>query len=138
MVPAWREEEEVMGLLPSFSNLVHKYAVEVALFNQLKAGFKEANRQRIPAVVTTSNSPSAVKVFVAPWAGSVESLIVAGATGTTSGSTNGNSVTFTVTDLTTGVILFTGDTYVNATELVANTGVGFFNSAPAMSNGARA
>ena len=122
------------AFLPSFSNIVHKLQVEVALFNQLKGGLKESNRKRIPVVTTTSASPTASFVVIAPWAGSVESILVASATPTT--STSGNSVTFEVIDVTkSNAILLNGDTYVSGTELVANTGVAFYNAGPSISNG---
>jgi hypothetical protein len=122
------------SFLPSFSNIVHKLQVEVALFNQLKGGLKEANRHRVSVVTTTSATPTASFVFIAPWAGSVESVIVASATPTT--STSGNSVTFEVIDVTqSNAILLNGDTFVSKTELVANTGVAFYNPGPSISNG---
>jgi hypothetical protein len=126
-----------MSFLPTFSNIVHKLQVEVALFNQLKAGLKESNRKRIPFTsTTTAGAGSYTTVFVAPWDGSVESLIVASATPTT--STGSAYVTFTVANKTVSdAVLLVGDTYINQTELIANQGAAFFNPAPAMSNGAR-
>jgi hypothetical protein len=121
-----------MSLLPNFSNLVHKLQMEVSLFNQLKAGFKESNRNRFPVAINTSTG-TAVTMFIAPWSGRIESLIVASATPTT--STSGASVTFTVADVTSSASLFIADTYANATELISNTGVGFYNAQPGLSNG---
>lgn len=123
------------GLLPSFSNIVHKLQVEVALFNQLKAGFKESNRKRYFSTITANNTP--VVFFIAPFDGSVESVIVASPSGATT-SSSGNTVTITVVDKNGGAVLLTGDTYANATELAVNTGAAFFNPGPAISNGARA
>jgi hypothetical protein len=124
-----------MSFLPNFSNIVHKLGIEVALWNQLKGGLKESNRKRIPVTIDT-NTGAFVTAFVAPWDGSVESLIVASGTPTT--STNSAYVTFTVANKSqSDAALMVGDTYVNQTELVANVGAAFMNPAPAMSNGAR-
>lgn len=124
-----------MSFLPSISNIVHKLQVEVALFNQLKGGLKESNRKRMMVTVDTSADTFGT-VFVAPWDGAVESVVVAAATPTV--STSSAYVTFTVANKSVSdAVLFAADTYTSATELVANCGVPFFNPAPAMSNGAR-
>lgn len=123
-----------MAFLPSFSNIVHKLQVEVALFNQLKAGLKESNRKRIPFNIVANNT--AVVEYVCPWDGAVESLIIASPSGATT-SSSGNTVTVTVIDKNGAVTLFTADTFANTQELAVNTGAAFFNAGPAMSNGAR-
>jgi hypothetical protein len=123
-----------MSFLPSFSNIVHKIGVEVALFNQLKAGLKESNRKRIPFTIQANNTP--VVEYIVPWDGSVEGIIAASPTAATV-SSSGNTVTMTVINKNGTVTLFTADTYANTTELGINTGAAFFNTAPAMSNGAR-
>lgn len=122
------------GLLPSFSNVVHKLAVELAVWNALKGGLKESNRRRIPMTITAN--ASAVVEYIAPWDGSVEGLIIASPDGATT-SSSGNTVTTTVVNKNGGATLFTADTYVSLTELAVNTGVAFFNAGPAISGGGR-
>ena len=125
-----------MSFLPALSNIVHKLQVEVALFNQLKGGLKESNRKRVMVSADTTGAGSFGIVFVAPWDGAVESLVVASATPTT--STSSAYVTFTVANKSVSdTVLFAADTYTSATELAANIGTPFFNTAPAMSNGSR-
>ena len=131
-----RKEFQMPGLFPSnFSNLVHKLPMDIAVLRSIIGGFKESNRRRISTSINTSTGAYVV-TFIAPWAGTIEGLLVASATPTT--SSNGNSVTFTVNDLTSSAALLTADSFVSGQELVANTGVLFSNAAPAMSNGARA
>jgi hypothetical protein len=57
---------------------------------------------------------------VAPWKGSVESLIVSSPAATASDSSD--HVTITLTDLTTGVTLFSFDTNTNGLDFVENAG----------------
>jgi len=118
-----------MGL---FSNLLHKQNVRVANLSELADALKEVNRKRVTKTsVQANNTP--VHVYVAPFNGYVEELIIAAAAATA--STNGNSVTVTVQNVTSSnAVLATFDTYANVTELTANAGVNV-KFAPAISGG---
>jgi hypothetical protein len=115
-----------MGL---FSNIVHKRDVRVANLENIAPGFKESNRQRLFFNLTAGGSDAII--WVAPYKGSLQDLIVASPAATTSDSSN--HVTITVTDLTTSTVLFATDSYTNSFELVENYGVLLSPGTPAVS-----
>jgi hypothetical protein len=101
------------------SNIIHKVAIRVANLTQLAGGFKESNRHRVGVNITADAADKSV--FVAPWDGSLESLIVSSPTAST--STGGNHVTLAFKNITTGVTIATYDTLTNTFELLQNRGV---------------
>jgi len=112
------------------SNIIHKTAVRVSPVSAIAHGLQEHNRYRSEINLTANGSASTI--FVAPWKGAVESLIVSSPAATT--STSSNHVTITLTDLTTGTTLLSFDSYTNLQELALNTGTPIVASgAPAVS-----
>lgn len=108
-----------MSLNSFFNSIIHRQKVRVANLEQIAKGLNEHNKRRIASNITANNT--AVKLFVAPWSGVFDSLVVSSPTATVSSSSN--HVTITVINVTTSVTLFTFDTYTNTTELLANQGV---------------
>lgn len=106
----------ISGLLNS---ILHKNAVRTASLEQISKGLNEHNKRRVASNITANNT--AVKLFVAPWNGVFDSIVVSSPTATT--STSGNHVTVTVTNVTTGAVIYTFDTYTNGAELLADQGV---------------
>ena len=121
-----------MSILSAFSNILHKQNVRVANLSEIADALKEVNRKRVSkTLVQANNTP--VHMFVAPFDGYVEEIMVAPTAATT--STNGNSVTVSVINLTqSSKVMATFDTYTNKTELVANTGTKV-SFAPGVSSG---
>jgi len=109
-----------IGFLNMFSNIIHKFDVRTANNAKLANGYKEANRERVNSTITANGT--AVNVFVAPWAGFVEELNIAGNNTSASVSSSGNHVTVTVTDVTTNTVIATFDTLVNGQEILPKQG----------------
>jgi hypothetical protein len=110
-----------------FSNIIHKKAVRTQMLESVAGGLKEMNRKRTNTAQVVSTGGATANTFLAPWSGFVEELIISSPYATTStgvGSSPTNSITVSVIDVTkSNAVLATFDTYLNGTELTANSGV---------------
>ncbi len=114
----------------AFSNIWHKFAWRTQMLESIAKPAHELNKKRVlvPAVA----SGSATVVFVAPFDGYVEQVLI-GSTAA-SVSTSGNSLSVEVDSVSTGNTLFLFDTFANVTELVANYAIEV-DSVPGISDG---